>query len=233
MGKECSWGAAMKRIYVVTEGQSETNFVKKVLTPFFLPLNKNLIPTTVLTKVDEQKGKVHKGGMVNYAKARNTILKDLTYTKKDDVFVTTMFDLYALPTDTPGKNEANKISDPYQKVSCIEKAMFDFEKLTRPVYHPYIQLHEFEALLFSDLTFLANQYFEYNIQPLINCLAVKKNPELINDGAATAPSKRILNCIPIYDKATDGVSVLGKIGINKLCQSCKHFSEWIEWMKSV
>ena len=51
----------MKRIYVVTEGQSETNFVNRVLNPFFLQLNKNLIPTTVLTKVDEKKGKVHKG----------------------------------------------------------------------------------------------------------------------------------------------------------------------------
>lgn len=90
--------------------------------------------------------------------------------------------------------------------------MFDFEKLTSSVYHPYIQLHEFESLFFSDLSFLANQYFEYDIQPLIDCLAVKKNPELINDGAATVPSKRILDCIPNYDKATDGVSVLAKSG---------------------
>ena len=61
MGKECSWGTTMKRIYVVTEGQSETNFVNRVLSPFFLTLNKILIPTTVLTKADENKGKMYKG----------------------------------------------------------------------------------------------------------------------------------------------------------------------------
>ncbi len=223
----------MQRIYVVHEGQSETNFVNRVLNPFFLPLNKNLIPTTVLTKVDEKKGKVHKGGIANYSKARTTILKDLAYIKNDDVLVTTMFDLYALPPDTPGKSEADKILDPYQKVSCIEKSMFDFEGLNKPVYNPYIQLHEFEALLFSDLDYLAKQYFEYDIQPLIDCLSIKKNPELINDGADTAPSKRIISCIPNYDKATDGVSVLEKIGIDNLCRSCKHFSEWIEWIMAV
>ena len=144
-----------------------------------------------------------------------------------------MFDLYALPNDTPGKNEADKVLDPYQKVSCIEKAMIASENLSKPVYHPYIQLHEFEALLFSDLNLLAEQYFEYDIQPLRDCLCKKRNPELINDGVNTAPSKRIINCIPNYDKATDGVSVLEKIGINNLCQSCKHFSEWIDWMKSL
>ena len=223
----------MKRIYVVTEGQSETNFVNRVLSPFFLTLNKILIPTTVLTKADENKGKMYKGGLLNYAKAKITIEKDLTYTKDENVFVTTMFDLYALPKDTPGKNEADKVLDPYQKVSCIENAMIDSEKLSKPVYHPYIQLHEFEALLFSDLNLLAEQYFEYDIQPLRDCLCKNGNPELINDGVNTAPSKRIINCIPNYDKATDGVSVLEKIGINNLCQSCKHFSEWIDWMKSL
>lgn len=233
MGKECSWGATMKRIYVVTEGQSETNFVNKVLSPFFLTLNKILIPTTVLTKADENKGKMYKGGLLNYAKAKNTIEKDLAYIKDENVFVTTMFDLYALPKDTPGKNEADKVLDPYQKVSCIENAMIASEKLSKPVYHPYIQLHEFEALLFSDLNLLAEQYFEYDIQPLRDCLCKKRKPELINDGVKTAPSKRIINCIPNYDKATDGVSVLEKIGINNLCQSCKHFSEWIDWMKSL
>ena len=83
------------------------------------------------------------------------------------------------------------------------------------------------------MDYLAKQYFEYDIQPLIDCLSIKKNPELINDGADTAPSKRIISCIPNYDKATDGVSVLEKIGIDNLCRSCKHFSEWIEWIMAV
>ena len=226
----------MKRIYVVTEGQSETNFVKRVLSSYFLPAGKILIPTTVLTKSDERKGRMHKGGMPNYEKARTTIKQDLAYTQNPGTYVTTMFDLYRLPPDTPGFGNARKIVEPYQKVACIERAMLDYEKLNNPaVYHPYIQLHEFEALLFADIDLLKDEYFEseYDIQPLRDCISEKKNPELINDGPETAPSKRILKCIPDYDKATAGVSVLEKIGVDALCNSCRHFAEWIDWIKSV
>ncbi len=224
----------MKLIYVVTEGQSETNFVNKVLSPYFSENKKILIPTTVLTKVDERKGKMHKGGLSNYEKARITIKQNLLHTNKPNVFVTTMFDYYAIPSDTPGYSEAKKFTDPYKKVACLEQNMLDFEKLPNlAVFHPYIQLHEFEALLFSNIDILGNEYFEYNIKPLKECIEQKKNPELINDGIATAPSKRIISCIPDYDKVSAGVAVLEKIGINNLCKSCNHFSEWIEWMKSV
>lgn len=234
MGKECSRRTTVKLIYVVTEGQSETNFVNRVLAPYFSENEKILIPTTVLTKADEKKGKMHKGGLINYEKARVTIRQDLSYTKKNDVFVTTMFDFYAIPSDTPGYTEAKKLTDPYKKVACLEQNMLDFENLTNPaVFHPYIQLHEFEALLFSGIDLLGNEYFEYNLQPLKDCIAQKKNPELINDGVDTAPSKRILNCIPDYDKVTAGITVLEQIGIANLCKSCQHFSEWIKWIQSV
>lgn len=234
MGKECARRSAVKRIYVVTEGQSETNFVKRVLSPYFLSCGKIFIPTTVLTKKDERKGKMHKGGMSNFAKAQTTIKQDLAYTNSSDVFVTTMFDFYGLPTDTPGFAEAKKLSDPYKKVACLEQKILDYENLTnQAVFHPYIQLHEFEALLFSDIDLLGDEYFEYDIQPLKDCIAQKKNPELINDGSETAPSKRILDCIPDYDKTTAGVSVLEKIGVEVLCNRCLHFAEWIDWIKSI
>ena len=233
MGKKCFWGPAVKRVYVVTEGQSETNFVNKVLVPYFVDYEKLLIPTTVLTKSDEQKGRMYKGGMRSYAKAHLTIKRNLSLVKDSDTFVTTMFDFYALPTDTPGYQDMASLTDPYKKILGIEKAMFDSEKLTKPVYIPYIQLHEFEALLFSNLDILADAYFEYDITPLKTCLAEKQNPELINNGAETAPSKRIIKCIPDYDKVTMGVSVLEKIGVDTLCKTCKHFSEWIGKIKKL
>lgn len=221
----------MKRIFVVTEGQSETNFVKKVLDPYFLTMGKTLIPNMVCTKVDKSKGKMYKGGMSNYEKAHKTIEKCLSYTKKTDTFVTTMFDFYGLPNDTPGMDKIKNCATKYDAVTVIEKEMMDNEKLSRPIYFPYIQLHEFEALLFTNLDFLAEHYFEYDIQPLKKCLIEKKNPELINDSKETAPSKRILSCIPDYDKAGVGVAILEKIGVDALCASCKHFSEWIDRIK--
>jgi hypothetical protein len=54
------------------------------------------------------------------------------------------------------------------------------------------------------------EYFdcEKSIRNLITMVG-DKNPELINDGKETAPSKRILKEIPEYDKVTAGVSCRG------------------------
>jgi len=54
-----------------------------------------------------------------------------------------------------------------------------------------------------------------------------QNPELINDGPATASSKRILDEIPEYDKATAGVAVAEKIGLPMLRRKCRHFDNWL------
>ena len=87
--------------------------------------------------------------------------------------------------------------------------------------------------MFSNLNVLADAYFEYDIQSLRVCLKEKTNPELINSGAETAPAKRILKCIPDYDKATMGVSILERIGVDALCNSCRHFSDWIDKIKNI
>ncbi len=224
----------MKLIYVITEGQSETNFVKKVLNEYFWSLNETkLIPITVMTKNDKKRGRMYKGGMSTFEKARTTIKKTLEGLKNKETFVTTMFDFYKLPTDTPGLKEAKKINDPYGKIKCIEEKISACEKIYKKVYFPYIQLHEFEALLFSDLDAVQKFYFETDINSLRECVETGGNPELINNGEKTSPSKRILSCISNYDKVTDSVSILKEIGVDKLKESCKHFSEWIDGLEGL
>ncbi len=93
---------------------------------------------------------------------------------------------------------------------------------------PYIQLHEFEALILSDPNSLNCEYLEH-AKPISNLIAMvdEKNPELINDGVQTAPSKRILEEIPEYNKVTAGVTVTRAIGLKKLRERCPHFDEWL------
>lgn len=218
----------MKRIYCVTEGQTETNFVKRILSPYFSSFDTIILPATVITSIDKRGGRMYKGGMLTYQKAELTIHNCLNYTKKDkNVFVTTMFDYYRLPKDTPGFSDAHKRQDPYRAVDVIETEMCKHENLERNVFFPYIQLHEFEALIFSNLSGLAEKYFDCNIQPLIKCLEIIKNPELINNGCETAPSKRILKCIPHFDKATTGIDVLAMIALDDIRSHCSHFNDWI------
>ena len=197
----------MRNVYVVCEGQTEANFVNRALIPVFYD-RMNLIPRTVVTSRDARKGSVHKGGMSSYAKAYNTIEVSLKDALRHGGFVTTMFDFYALPKDTPGIDAVPCIADAYQKAAGIESSMLQAVSAEyRGIYHPYIQLHEFEALVFCNLGGLEEEYFEADIDKLHDCLDKQPNPELINGGEATAPSKRILSCIPSYDKVETGVKI--------------------------
>jgi hypothetical protein len=141
-----------------------------------------------------------------------------------------MFDLYALPNDFPGYEKASSIRDPYEKVSTLEKAFSDDINDNR--FIPYIQLHEFETLLFSDLSMLRLEYFEHNkeISQLEKVLVdFSNNPELINENRNTAPSKRIIKLIPEYkgNKVNVGATIASMIGIDHLKKTCSHFNDWI------
>lgn len=217
----------MKKFFVVTEGQSETNFVNRVMVPYFAG-RCVLIPITVVTKTDSRHGKIYKGGIVNYGQMRNNLLKTLANASKGaNSYVTTMFDFYRLPTDVPGILDSAKVNNPYEKVEIIEREIRNAEGYDGNFFFPYIELHEFEAMIFSDITKLEEAYFEDDLTALKECVKVYSNPELINDGAETAPSKRIMNCISCFDKANVGVDVLEKIGIEKIAAKCCHFAEWI------
>lgn len=188
-----------------------------------------LIPNTVVTKTDNRHGKTYKGGVANYDQIRNTLLKTLASSSKSkNSYVTTMFDFYRLPVDVPGVADAKNVNDPYEKVDLIEREILKAEACDGKFFFPYIELHEFEAMLFTDVTKLEEAYFEYDLTALKECVKSESNPELINDGAETAPSKRILNCINCFDKANVGVDVLEKIGIENIAGKCRHFSEWIK-----
>ena len=98
---------------------------------------------------------------------------------------------------------------------------------------PYIQLHEFEAFILADPKQLDWEFLEHDrpIQRLIDMVAREGgNPELIDDGENTAPSKRIIREIAEYagNKAISGPLVAGKIGMPTLCERCPHFAKWIE-----
>ena len=102
---------------------------------------------------------------------------------------------------------------------------------------PYIQLHEFEALLFCGIEYIAELYpgCEKRCEQLTQALQNVGNPELINNSPHTAPSKRIIKAIEgdnkthyNYNKPKTGRFVTEKIGIDELRSKCKHFDEWIE-----
>jgi len=233
----------MIRLHLTVEGQTEQNFVKGVLLPHLAHRSVFADARAVLTSKDKHNGREYRGGFRRTA-AYATVKKDLcAWMKEDqkaDARFTTMFDLYALPSDFPGHAEASREPDPYRRVALLEAALQAdlMNELDDQRFFPYIQLHEFEALILADPQQLDWEYLEHEAQiaRLVEMVAREGgNPELIDDGAATAPSKRIIAELPEYEgnKATAGALITSKIGVSTLRRKCTHFGEWLQRLEKL
>jgi hypothetical protein len=152
-----------------------------------------------------------------------------------DSWFTTMIDLYHLPTNFPGRATLAPNLSPGDRAACLEAELGKdvAERLQHlPVSRrliPYIQLHEFEALLFSNPTGFM-EAFPGNFTAVEHFAAIRakfQNPEEINDGPNTAPSKRILDILPEYQKAVAGLLIAQRIGLGAIRRECPHFDEWL------
>ena len=221
------------RLNVVVEGPTKEAFVNQVLRPYLAGKSIWAFARSVTTS--RKRGRKYRGGLVTYAHAHRDIITWLKQESQNNVRVTTLFDLYALPTDFPGYGEAQRESDPYQKVGMLEKALGADVDDRR--FIPHLQLHEFEALLFCDARQLETQFDVpgSGIQQLVDVADQIANPELINDGPDTAPSKRIISVIPAYrrTKASAGPIVAGRIGLDNLRTRCRHFGEWVNRLEDL
>lgn len=216
----------MVRCYIVCEGQTEFNFVDKVLADYFFQreiyCRALMIPTS----------KNNKGGAITYDRAINFIINKAKEDK--EAYITTMFDFYAL--DSKFLNNIEKDCDIYKYIENIE---CNFDKniqksICTSRFFSYIQLHEFEALIFSNIDEIIKEDAEWqinnkNIKKELDSIINKyKNPELINNGKETSPCHRLENIFkkPKYKKVLHGCNIAKRIGIDNIRKECKHFNEW-------
>ncbi len=222
----------MIRLHVFGEGRSEESFVNELLIDH-LAFSKVFVSTSAFTSSSNREiGRQYKGGINSYKKIYKEIREMLSKDKNSDFRLSTMIDLYGLPKDFPGYEEAGNMINPYARVEILETALA--EDIDDPRFIPYIQLHEFEALIFADPAKLKNEYLDYKkrINELV-ILSEKHNPEEINDDPNTAPSKRIIAAIPNYKKHYSASSVTKEIGLEKMRKRCKHFNEWLTKLESL
>ncbi len=214
----------MKRVYILCEGQTEESFVNSVLSPYFSNLNIILVPIICATK--QTATKKYKGGVSHYSKIQNELQKICGQHKNE--FVTTLFDYYAMPEDTPNIDCSNP--DIFQRMVEIESSIN--EDLSIANFRFHFQLHEFEALLFSEpktFQYIAEDDVVTQIQGIRDEFP---SPEHINNSPETAPSKRLEKLIDGYGKVLDGITVAEEIGIDKMMKECQHFAQWVEMIKS-
>lgn len=217
-------------LVVVTEGRTEEAFTRHVLGPHLRGFGLNVHAVSVRTGV--RRGRTFRGGMPGYAKVRNEIERTLKEWSGTNRRVTTMFDLYQLSNDFPAWEGTKILSDPRRRVEALEAALG--QDISDRRFLPYIQLHEFETLIFVDPSVLALEYFGHDdqIAELIE-LTGSIEPELINDGQDTAPSKRILQAIPEYSKRFGAEELVRIIGLDRIRDRCPHFSSWLTCLEKL
>lgn len=220
------------RLHFIVEGQTEETFVKRLLVPHLAKLSIWAKVRCVMTS--RKRGIKHRGGIVNYRLPRMEINQWLREDDNPDARFTTMFDLYGIPADFPGYDVARRLMDPYARVGRLKAALR--EDISDHRFIPYIQLHEFEALVFSCPRKLEAQFYDRGdeIQRLIKIASEFDSPEHIDDGRDTAPSKQIAGEIPEYGsrKASAGPIVAEKIGLPALRSKCRHFLEWVDRLEA-
>jgi hypothetical protein len=209
----------MKYLIIVVEGQTEQEFVNDILRPYFAEhgiyhVSARLIRTS----------RSGKGGFVNFQHLQNDVNKILT--KEQDAVVTTFFDFFRCPTNMPGYEEAIKKENHQEAVEILETKMDELFGNTHFV--PYIQLHEFEALLFSSNKGFETYWEDEQTEKAMEIIAQYPNPEDINSRPEKAPSKRIIEIKSDYDKVAEGNLLAMEIGIEEMLNHCPRFKQWIE-----
>lgn len=209
-------------VIVIVEGKTEEIFIKSVLQPYFL--DKNIFFTAIQVSKKGQKG-----GDVKFSK----VLKDITLHVKQraDTFVTLMIDYYGT-NEWPGLDEAKSIITPAGKAEIIYKLTIEKIKVELEKYDidnrfiPYISMHEFETLLFSDSEILSNE-LNIDVKEIDAILAECGSPEHINNSPQTAPSKRLEILYERFKKTSTGITIADSIGIHKMREMCPLFNKWL------
>jgi len=180
----------MKRLIIKSEGETEVEFVKSILYPHFF--GKGILVQPIVIKKSN-------GGIVNWSILKKEI--ELHLKSDPSAYLTTFIDYYGLNDSHgfPNWNEAHQIPDVQARISELEQALLnDIHIDLQYRFIPYIQLHEFEALLFIDSNVFINQIAEQDLigrRELEETINQHPNPELINRNRETSPSHRLQRII--------------------------------------
>lgn len=222
----------MIRLGIIGEGLSEQKLAEHIIRPCLENYEIYSFARQIVTKRKAAQ-KDAKGGMPCYTRVRADILRLVNEDK--GLIVTSMFDFYALPSNFPGYSEINSMSDSYQKVDHLERCFA--EDINDERFIAYIQMHEIEALFFADIQtthdVLSVNHPKSSLKALEKILQNESNPELINNGPSSAPSKRIKLIYPDYQKSVDGLNILQRIGLPRIREKCHHFNRWMSTLESL
>ena len=169
---------------------------------------------------------------------RNQLVKHL---KSDrNILHTSMVDFYGMPKDGdrawPGREEAAQMPHALKGEHVAQKMLADLRTVWDggERFVPFVMMHEFEALLFSDCDAFARALEIPELAgPLRHIRDQFESPEHINHGRNTAPSKRITALHPSYGKVVDGTAAARAVTVDKMAEQCRHFAAWLQRLEAL
>lgn len=215
----------MTRLLMLVEGQSEESFVKRTLAPWLAERGVYVQGPTLLWTKRLASGGGHRGGVSSWAQIRRSLDPLLA---DGNAWVTTLLDYYGLPDDVPGATPAAPAGDALARVQAAQVAMAHALPHA-PRFLPFLALHEFEAWVFAGPQVVADHFGQPMLGTRLQADAVAcGGPEHIDQGPETHPKARLMQRQPTYKPASDGPTILHKIGVDGIRAHCPHFDQWLQ-----
>ena len=228
----------MTRLFMHVEGSTEARFVNEILASHLYQHGYRHVSPRIMGLARERE---RRGGIRGWPEAKKSIVNHLR--GDQEVISTTMVDYYGLPERPPGAwpGRADAGTKPIAaRAKHVEDAILrDLQgelgdKFQAQRFTPYVMLHEFEALLFSDCAQLARGIGRPELEPEFQAIVdAAGEPEAINDSPKGAPSKRIETLIPGYSKPFLGPTAAKAIGLDKIRAACPHFNAWLTRLEEI
>ncbi|MFI3199659.1 MAG: DUF4276 family protein [Methylococcaceae bacterium] len=191
----------MVRIGISVEGTTEERFIKTLLVPYLSQKEIYVTPVSI-------------NGNVSVDRVKHE-LRNLAYSFD---YVSTFYDFYGFKGKVEGET----------KTTLESRIKGSIKEEIRGRLIPYIQMYEFEGLLFSSPAAIALVLQDESLNAWANNILAdfNNNPEKVNDSTETAPSKRLEKSTN-YRKTTHGPNIAKQIGLAKMRNMCPGFNDWL------
>jgi len=200
----------MVRLAISVEGPTEERFIQRVMVPYLQDRDIYAVPLLL----------GRHGGDVSLPRVK----KELNHLASSFDKVTTLYDFYGFRGK--GKDE--------NKASLEQKIVDSVAAPLRERIIPYVQMYEFEGLLFSSPEAIENNIQQSGLATWAHDVLQKfsNDPEKINDSQQTAPSKR-LEKQSNYIKTVHGPNIANEIGLDVLRDRCSGFGSWLDKLEAL
>ena len=223
----------MTRLVVHVEGQTEETFGNEALAPHLYGFGITRVGARLIGNTRQRS---RRGGIKPWSDTRKDIVAHLR--EDQECIATIMVDYYGMPESGirawPGRSQAASRAFQHKARTIEDRLSADIRQTMGSGFDdrrfiPYVMMHEFEAMLFSDCVRFGAAIGLPQLAPRFQEIRDQfATPEEIDDSPDTAPSSRIVELVPDYQKPLMGNLAALEIGLDAIRSECPNFRCWLE-----